>query len=485
MRKELLQGSAIALGVGIVAVLVVVAGLRTWRALAPPPRSTRANLVLVVLDTVRRDHLQVYGYERPTTPRLQALAAQGTVFEEARSTSCWTLPAHASMFTGFLPFRHGADQHHLALSGDPATLARRLGDAGYDTAGISANPWVSYRTGLSRGFDHYRDLWRQRDRSRKTWTRHPSVAAARDWLDHGWDRKRPFFLFVNLMDAHGPYRPPRSSARVLFDGVGDMAGTFRRYRSIGRKGLVRAWFAGDEPVAPEALQAARRLYDAEIRSADAAMGEILDAVDAVSDPATTTVLVVTDHGENFGDHGLVGHAFSLHDTLVSVGLVARGPGFAPGARANGPVSLVDVFPTLLAAAGLRAGVVDGVSLTVPPGEDRPIHASYAWPEQVLSTFYPRELEDPRLEVHKRALTSAVVGPWKIVRGSDDSEVVYHLGEDPGETTPCEDVPAQVLDQLRKAAGVPSPGHQEPRSRRRSAPRFDDETSEALRALGYL
>jgi arylsulfatase A-like enzyme len=479
------QVAWLTLGVLAVAVLVAVAAIRTWHALAPPPPSTGRNIVLVVLDTVRRDHLGAYGYDRPTTPRLDELTATGTVFDEARSTSCWTLPAHASMFTGLLPVRHGADQHHVALWGDPITLARRLRDSGYDTAGISANPWVSYRTGLSRGFGWYRDLWRARERTRPTWSVHPAVAAVREWFADEWDRTRPFFLFVNLMEAHGPYDPPFSSAWTLFDSRKDMRRALRRYRSVGRTGLVRAWYAGDEPIAPETLEAARALYDAEIRAADAAMGRILDEVYESSDPATTTVLVVTDHGEHFGDHGLVGHVFSLHDTLVEGGFVAAGAGLSSGGRSNVPVSLVDVYPTLLEAAGLEAYGVDGIPLSAARDASRPIVASYAWPEQVLSTFIPKEQDDPRLEPYKRALTSAVVGRWKIVRGSDGSEAVYDLAADPGETAPRTDVAPDVLDGLRRAAGEPMDQHRTPRSRRRAAPEDDDVTIEALERLGYL
>ncbi len=480
LRRAIPVLAALAVGA-----LVGVAAVRTWRFLAPPPRVAGPNLVIVVLDTVRRDHLEVYGYPRPTSPRLVELASQGTVFEEARSTSCWTLPAHASMFTGLLPVRHGADQHHVALWGDPPTLARRLRDAGWNTVGITANPWVSYRSGLSRGFDTYRDLWRVRERERSTWPLHPAVAAVEGWLQHTWDRTRPFFLFVNLMEAHGPYRPPVTSAWTLFDGMRDMRRALHLYRHVGRGGLVRAWFAGPAPVKPEALDAARRLYDAEIRAADAAMGRIIDAVDEVADPASTTVLVVSDHGEHFGEHGLVGHAFSLHDTLVRVGLVARGPGFAPGTRSARPVSLVDVYPTLLEAAGLEIPAGDGLPITQDPPGVRPVQATYAWPEQVLSTFLPAEQEDPRLATHRRALAAAVIGTWKIVRGSDGSERVYDLASDPEEANPRTDVPTDVLEALREAAGEPRDDHREPRSRRHAPPAADAETLEALRGLGYV
>jgi arylsulfatase A-like enzyme len=446
---------------------------------APAERSAADNIVLIVMDTVRVDHLSAYGYPTPTSPGRARPAADGTRFERAWSTSSWTLPSHASMFTGMLPAQHGATQSHLELRGDPSLLAERLQDAGYQCAGFSNNPWVSDKTGLAAGFGHFGELWRKQERPRAGLADPSSVAVER-WLEGQRDPERPFFLFVNLMEAHGPYEP---DWRYAWTTVGplDTAKARRAYGAVQEKGFVRQWYAGEQPVSDEALASARALYDAEIRQVDAAVGRIVAAVDRVSDPATTTVLVVSDHGEGFGEHGHVGHAFSVYDTLLKVPLVARGPGFDAGLIQNRPVQLTDVFPTLLAVAGLEPEEGPGRDLRLLHDEPRVLAASYAYPEQVLDTFPPAVRNSERLAPHLRSFGVALDGRYKLIVDSNGHQELYDLEADPDETTPLDAIEPARMERLHAVASAGL----DQQAGGGELGEIDEETRRALQELGYL
>ena len=450
-------------------------------ACQPPAPAPPGSLVLIVLDTVRVDHLSAYGYERATSPFLEELAGEGTRYARAWSSSAWTLPAHASMFTGLPPRLHGADQTTLHLQGDQDLLAERLVAAGYQTAGFSNNPWVSADTGLVDGFGRYAELWRRRQRPRTLWGDPTSEAVAR-WIADERDPEKPFFLFVNLMEAHGPYEPAWRDAWPLLGGPLQTWKRARRYEQVEERGFVRAWYLGDEPVPPEAIEAAKDLYDAEIHQGDAAVARIVAALDQVADPASTTLLVVTDHGETFGEHGLMGHNFSLCETLLRTAVVARGPGFVAGAVEDGVVQLNDVFPTLLAAAGLPYDAQEGaLDLHAPPPGIRPLEASYAYPRQVFGTFPPAQRSSRRLDPYRRALAAGLDGRFKLVRDSKGGEEVFDLVTDPGEEHPLPAPDPAVVARLRALAqgleGDPGEG---------GGPEgLDPETAEELQRLGYL
>ena len=173
-----------------------------------PGASSRPNIVLIVLDTVRADRLNCRSDSAVPTPRIDELCERGSYFEQVSSTSSWTLPAHASLFTGLYPIRHGATQEYTFLDKRARTLAELLVENGYRTFGVSANPVVSIQSGLARGFDSFDETWR---RSAKRGSlqpdRHPNLIAVDELLRYH-DPDQPFFLFVNFIEAHGPYDPP-------------------------------------------------------------------------------------------------------------------------------------------------------------------------------------------------------------------------------------------------------------------------------------
>jgi arylsulfatase A-like enzyme len=364
---------------------------------AGPARSDAANLVLIVLDTVRADRFGLYGHSRPTTPAIDAWAKQGMTFDLAYSAAPWTLPSHLTMFTGLWPHEHGA-RVDRPYSGAAPTLAEALHARGHATAGFVANTRMCNSLyGVGRGFATYVDdpaiqeisaraiiracavgdlllkasaravaRGAAQPRSKARRPAHTVLAEARAWLDHQYDAsprespssRRPYFLFVNLMDAHGPYLPPPH-----------VAGRFASGKTTLPKEAqaARGWFAvkARNEAAPAHRPACQReldeitrrlsdLYDECLLGLDAAVGKFLDDLRRDGLLENTWVAITSDHGEHFGEHDLFGHGASLYNELTHVPLILIPPmneeparDIPPrGLRVTSPVSLRDLPFTL-------------------------------------------------------------------------------------------------------------------------------------------
>lgn len=465
----------------------------------------RPNIVLVVLDSVRAANCSAYGYERSTTPHLDRLAAQGALFEEATSVGSWTLPVHASLFTGLYPSRHGVTISAEALSGDVPTLAERLTAAGYRTACFSNNAYISSASGMTRGFEHVDDIWRvtnprgvslprlsqrikalerrgpllrplvgllrRAKRLRATWkawrSRRDSGAEytnarIRDWLATSAD-ERPFFIFVNYMEAHEPYLPPYPFNRRF------VAGRYNPWRVVRSAGRREEILRQDGRRRAEDLEILEGLYDGTIAYADERVRELTESLDAVADPGATLVAVTSDHGDAFGEHGHLGHRLTLYEELLRVPLVIRFPRmFQPGSRVSTPVSTGDLFPTILGAAGLDATADTDFR---PLGDGvlpRPIIAENTGPKSI-GGLQSRTYRD---------------GDMKLLWRADGKHELYDLRSDPGERRSlAADDPAtaraledglsawlRTMEESRVASGDAD---------------YDEETLERLRGLGYV
>ena len=344
-----------------------------------------SNVLFVVLDTVRKDHLTPYGYDRPTSPHLGEFAEEATVFESAVAPAPWTLPVHASMFTGLYPSQHGADQTSPYLD-DVSTLAAVLSAAGYDTGCFSSNAWITPYTKLTRGFEHHdsffevlpRDLlsgplarvWqavnddeRLRDlasRVVRVGAKAHAKLASGESADsktsavvdrtqsfiEGSDSGEGWFAFVNLMDAHLPYYPPAEQRDRFAPGVDPDAvcQNSKEYNSGARDIDADEW------------RDIHGLYDAEIAHADAELGRLFDWLRATDRWDDTAVVVCADHGELLGEHGLYGHEFALYDELVNVPLLVKHPSLGTD-RDPGLVELLDLYHTTLDALDVDPGDV--------------------------------------------------------------------------------------------------------------------------------
>jgi arylsulfatase A-like enzyme len=464
-------------------------------------RTAHPNVILLVLDTVRRDHLSCYGYERDTSPVLGALASEGLLFESALAPAPWTLPSHASMFTGLPPARHLAHHEHPILDESSVTLAERLAEIGYETAGFCNNPWLTDRTGMTQGFQIFVEPWRTQVSKGKfnlnifvDPDKHgfqdagagATLAEIRAWAD-ARDASRPFFLFVNLIEAHSAYDPP-PGFRNKFTSVRlsrrDAQAINLNFTSLAHAGRLSR----------RLLQTARDLYDGEIAYLDAWLDRFLSFLRERDLLDSSLLIVTSDHGEGFGEHRLcetplVDHQLNLHDEVLAVPLVLRFPeGFGPrgsrGARVATPVSLLDIPPTVLEVVGAGApSDLPGISLASgEPPPDRPIASEYYRPLVHLDLLREVIPDEARVTcLADRRVASVRRGARKVILSSNGEELLYDLGEDPGEERPI--AGGEGGDRLRAEARTLLNAME--RSFDEPPPELGLAQKEALRALGYL
>jgi arylsulfatase A-like enzyme len=352
----------------VIGLAVGFAGVPQWtewratRSLPPPVSASAPNVLLIVLDTVRASSMSLYGYAGDTTPKIDAFARRGVVFSRALSTSPWTLPSHGSMFTGRYPAELTGDFIEPMDATHP-TLAEELAQSGYLTAGFVANTsFGGAEFGLARGFVHYEDhptslrsallatsvggelldalgvpaMFRDEKFSRKS-----ADSINRSFLR--WmssrDAGRPFFVFLNYFDAHDPYLAPEPY--------------MRRFRPERPEGRLWSRSALDWPV--EKVRELNAAYDGTIAYLDDRVGALLDELERRGELSRTIVVVTSDHGEQFGEHGLLEHASSLYMPLLHVPLVVVYPPSVPaGSRVDAYVTLRDLPATILDLAGLGA-----------------------------------------------------------------------------------------------------------------------------------
>ena len=395
------------------------------------------NIVLIVLDTVRADHLSCYGYSRPTTPNLDRLAARGVRFENVIAPSSWTLPAIASIFTGLLPHQHGANWGDALASG-PWTLAKILQAKGYETAGFNANPFyglAGWR--LNEGFGVYVDesyavrhnlavtfagqsalhalynrliRYDQFDR----WTAADVNRDVVRWVEHR-DRSQPYFLFINYMDAHRPYLPPSP-----YD---------RRFGRMPRSllAIVSASLEDGRPPRPYSAQEQSEMidgYDNSLAYLDAQTGRLLDFLAKQAGGGRTIFIVTADHGEGFGEHGTYDHGWNLYNEVLRVPLIVAGDGIPQGIEISGQVGIRSLFATVLDLALRLQGPVSQASLrrTWDGSSKSGSHTTETVSE--LAVFYPQRPMSTSL--------SLMTPRWHLIQDGDGRLRLYDEQNDPKE-----------------------------------------------------
>jgi arylsulfatase A-like enzyme len=486
LRRGLLWSFPGLLGLVLVLAISVPAG--DWikqrrEAQRPLPPAHSPNVLLIVLDTVRADHLSLYGYNRATTPKLEQLAKRGIRFERVRSTAPWTLPSHASMFTGRWPHDLGVEWMTPLRAKFP-TLAEYLGSHGYATAGFAANTlFCSYDTGIDRGFTHYEDYelgplaalrtalvvdvaykWvfgltvnhgRTFDAgplrplqevllgwilARDRISAHAINLKFVDWLTQRQNPKRPFFAFLNYFDAHSPYvpptiaehrfgQPPRSVAdAMILDGWRDVT---KRELSLYHRTL------------------AQDAYDNCLHYLDQQLGELFEELQRRGELDRTLVIVTADHGEGFGEHDLFDHGESLYRTEVSVPLVIVGPA---GSRSQAVVS------ETVSLRNLPATIVDLVDLGAKSSFPGPSLANL-WrrtsPDlgSMTTAGVLSELTAPNPAHPNQGQSPANAGPL-ISLAEGDFVYIRNEGDGAEELFNERDDPRELLNQVRAAAMQP-------------------------------
>jgi arylsulfatase A-like enzyme len=451
----------------------------------------RPNILLVVCDTVRADHVSADGYARPTTPAIDALGRDGAVYLNAYTPSPWTLPAHASLFTGLYPSSHGADSGHLRLDTSLPLLARRLHDAGYRTLAYVENPWVGKDYNFQEGFDTFDEIWRGvRGTEDDMGAARVSQEVSR-WLawrdDNPAARRQPFFIFINYFEAHLPYNPPEPerskflrAAGALPGGAGgvppaDRDARVERLRRFKHPEEVKQ-ILGVGKLEPVDFAILSDLYDGEIAYVDRRVGEVAGLLRQRGLLDRTVLAVTSDHGEMLGEHGLMDHKLNLYQPVLRVPMVLRyPPAVAPGLRIESPVMLQDLYPTLLSLAGVDQAPARSVSAgeagsawppesRVLPGitglrpgpirgatVDDPLIAEYAHPGEFLDAM-KEVAQGADLTRWSRSLEAIQAGGQKLIWSSDGRNEEYDLISDPSEST--DQGPADP-DALHLAAHIES------------------------------
>ncbi|MFN2376521.1 MAG: sulfatase, partial [Candidatus Binatia bacterium] len=314
---------------------------------APAPSPAAGyNVVLVSIDSLRADHLGVYGYRRDTSPYMDSIARDGVLFRHSISTSSWTLPAHMSLLTGRSLLGHGVVSDDRSLPKSVGTVAEAFRDGGYETHAIVSAPYVHSRYGFARGFEDYDDrtvYFETNEDSYRSVTGPKVVTAAEEFLAR--DRERPFFLFLHFWDVHYDYAPD-PPYDTMFDP--DYKGTVEGENFYFDPAIRQGMDARD-------LEHLLALYDGEIRLVDDQLARLQAALDRLGVGGRTIVAVVSDHGDEFFEHGNKGHHRTLYEEVIATPFVLKVPGRRPSsAEVGAETSLIDVGPTLLGLAGLGA-----------------------------------------------------------------------------------------------------------------------------------
>lgn len=504
--------------VGVSVALVGWTGTRSEKRLAEElsagaAAAERPNVLLVVIETTRADHVGCYGYERETTPNIdQWMANQGVTFEAATVQAPFSGPSKASIATGRYPHSHGVRDHPQLLPYDETTLAEALKARGYVTAGVGAGAWEDPQYGYHQGFDAFNSITVSYDLGNfwpfvttfrlslnvlAPWYTDPeerittvgaerAVDMAGQWMQSKYEAGVPFFMHLEFNEPHAIYEPPPP-----FDTRFGPTPAGKAFMSEMKNGAVGTGVSRYEYESlgkpPEVLEQTIALYDGEIAYVDHSLGRLFEAMSSAGYIESTIIVVTADHGENFGEHDVYFCHTFLYDPAVRVPLLIRYPqGGLPASRVSGPVELIDIYPTVLELVGLPADsrTLDGVSLldSVEAGKSK----SPAFTE---SRFYHPSFARYK---HYRLEVPGDEGKWRSVRRGDLKLIriptlagieweLYDLASDPEEKVnltgrfAVEDTLRAVLEEWMAQGEVSS----------QPVSIDDEETRERLRSLGYI
>jgi arylsulfatase A-like enzyme len=461
----------------------------------------KPDVVVIVLDTVRATSMSAYGYGLPTTPVFDELAAGGALFLDASSPATWSLPSHATLFTGVYPSVHNAHDEHSVLTGERPTLAGVLADAGYQTVAFTANPWISDHLGLTRGFQWSNEAWREGGAGRAFFFAFrlldrlgmgaddkggAKVASHfEDWVASRPPNAQPAFAFLNFLEAHFPHHqlPKEFLRRFTTQSDSDLAEYSRR--------LFAAQFGAplSEIQTAETMKPAREMYDAGVAYTDHLLGRVVEALSKRGSLDRTLFVILSDHGEQLGEHGEFGHGLAVFQPTMRVPLLVRLPGVVRPARATTPVSTAAAFATVIDALDLEADVPGIMPSLLPVLDGRP-----AGGPVICERFGGRGEDNGRThpllkgDVRLRAYRSE---GWKLIETSKGEAFLFDLPNDPEEERNLAGEKPQELARLkdelatwRAATGIPELSAPVG-SAKAATDGLDEEAKERLRALGYL
>ncbi|MFQ5805140.1 MAG: sulfatase [Phycisphaerae bacterium] len=472
----------------------------------------RAHVLWIVLDAARADRLGLYGHKAPTTPFLDEWAKQSMVFDRAIANGMWTLPTHASMFTGLPARRHGLGHATFRLDDSFQTVAAALRENGYATGLFSNNILVAPKTNLSKGFDTPLVVYHFQQATRfslaflcEKWGITPPVpwldldygAALTNELVARWldaHRDAPVFVFINYMETHLPFRIPRRY-RELFMSGDQVHRSFdlrrRVYGELEEWLNIDALIDGYDHMPPFDREVVKRQYEAALRYLDERVREVIDIFRRRGLLDNTLVVITSDHGEYLDTHGMWSHHFLTYQDVIRVPLLLRNPGRTDQQRVATPVQLSDLYPTVL-----RATLGAPATETTHNARDLlEVAADGGQPRTVISECFGAELavgprllarSDPRLRHRATTQITAVDSRFQYIRSGDGLRELYDFGEDPGA---LENLQYSHWEEARRLDDYIEwwlravPAYEPKQNRKRVRP--DREILDALKALGYL
>ncbi len=412
------------------------------------------NLVLISIDTLRADRLGCYGYDKPTSPNIDRLADESWLFTDAISQSSWTVPSHISILTSLYPGTHKIGVIERSLDERIVTLAQILKENGYRTAGFVDAKFMSKRYGFGRGFDIYKNA--NGNGIKKV------LPPAEKWLEENY--RKPFFLFLHVFDCHCPYDPPEEFSRLFSP---DYRGELKLKDKCGNPHLNKM------ELSEEDLRYISQQYDGEVRYVDTELQKFFDLLTRNRLWKDTVLVLISDHGEEFKEHGRIGHQRSVYNELMHVPLLLRLPGKAPeGGTICQRVETIDVMPTVLGLLGIDPGL---------PLQGKDLLPLIRRGEKVKGGEAFGELNE--LAVKR----TVYLGDYQYIHDPDEgTEELYLLEEDPKEQVnlalknpeKCRELKAMI--DLREERNA-----REGEDYRAGKVKLDSETRDQLRNLGYV
>ncbi len=439
-----------------------------------PKANAPRNVILISIDTLRPDHLGIYGHDRDTSPTMDRLALEGVFFEDVTASSPWTLPSHASMFTGLYPSSHGVVDHAFALRESTPTLATAFSKAGFQTGALVnseniANPKFKLLKGFGENIRYYPEIEESPGGVDSIVNRGEEITAgAMEWI--GNRDERPFFLFLHYYDVHTDFTPkPEYEERFVSDYPGPLTGLTTELVAVRTQhGRLR----------DIDIRYLRQMYDAEIRQLDDLLGVFVGFLGDQDLLENTLIVVTSDHGEEYFEHGGVLHGRTQYQELLAIPLIFSGPGVPVGRSYAEPAHLVDVAPTILSIAGVDplGGFAEGLDLSIHWRDPSAVTS----PRVLYAEADHNNLFEGRPVVDIKKMVR--VGNDKLLYDTARNQVeLYDLATDPGEKNDLARVNPDrsrfLMGQLEAFMGRSGTGSR--------VPGLDRDDLERMRKLGYV
>lgn len=460
------------------------------------------NVILIIIDAARQDHLSCYGYHRQTSPFIDTLSKDSLFFKNAYASAPWTVPSHASLFTGLFPSEHKTQNDNLYLGKNIPTLPEILASNDYTTVGFSDNMYVGRATGLDRGFQHFDEVWeRYRFKSKLDLFLiglkrilhmtdrggNETTQLIIDWLNSR-NKFKPFLMFVNYIDVHQICHPPRSFL-VKFGGGRYSYRRMYKFMRAYLNGRVK-FYTGEIKFTEEDWGNFKWIYDVAIYYIDYQISRIYEVLAKQGILDNTIFIITSDHGTNLGDHGLLHHEHCLYETLLRIPLIVRYTPLSGNKEVTKEIQLTDLFYMILDMSNIqyRTTKDERFSLqNILKDQDTATHVFAEWrkPQSLLAEL-SRLAPNYDFSKFDRGLRSLKVGQYKYIESNNGNNELYNLNADPREVQNIyEQNPERVKEMKESSREFIRKLIRQEEVEKYKELEADEELKKRLRSLGYI